>query len=66
MPNVRVIGNEATITGDGDFIEKLIKGAKGKIKVKTPFGEREITRVKDARGKVLKDTKHPEKVGKIE
>lgn len=66
MPKMRVIGDEATIGGDGSFVEKMIAGTKGKIMIKTPFGERVINKIKDSKGKVLKDAKHPERVGKIE
>ena len=66
MPNIKVLKDEITISGDDSFISKLIAATKGKIRIKTQFGEREINKVKDSKGKVLKDTKHPEKVGKIE
>ena len=66
MANVKITGDEAIIEGEGSFAEKVIAAAKGKIRIKTQFGEREINKIKDSKGKVLKDTKHPEKVGKIE
>jgi len=66
MTNIKVLGDEITISGESDFLSKLIAGAKKNIKVKTPFGERTINKVKNAQGRVLRDNKHPEKVGKIE
>ncbi len=66
MLNLKVLKDEITISGDDSFLGKLIAGTKGNVKVKTPFGERTINKVKDSKGKVLKDKNHPEKVGKIE
>ena len=66
MTNIKVLKDEITISGDDSFVGKLIAGAKGNVKIKTPFGERTINKIKDSKGKVLRDTKHPEKVGKIE
>ncbi|MDY6957617.1 MAG: hypothetical protein SVK08_00535 [Halobacteriota archaeon] len=43
---LRVSRNEITIEdGEDSFIGKLIAGAKGKVRIKTPFGDREITKV---------------------
>lgn len=39
---------------EGSLLDKLIAGTQGKIKVKTPFGEREIHVVKDYKGRVIK------------
>ena len=67
MPNkakVNVKGDEVTV--DDSLLGKLMAGTKGHIRIKTPFGVREIHKVKDSKGKVLKDEKHPEKVGKVE
>lgn len=61
---VRVEKDEVTV--EGSLLGKLMAGTKGKIKIKTPFGERVIYKVKDKKGKVLKDDKHPENVGKVE
>lgn len=36
----------ATIEDDGSLVSKLIAGCKGKIKINTPFGKREIKNVK--------------------
>ena len=66
MTHIKVLKDEMTMSGDDSFMSKLIAGAKGNVKIKTPFGERTINKIKDSKGKVLKDTKHPEKVGKIE
>lgn len=67
MDKVRLTLNkdEMTITeGDESFIGQIIAGVQGKVKIKTPFVRREIHKVKDSKGKVLKDDKKPEKVGK--
>ena len=61
---VNVRGDEVTV--DDSLLGKLMAGTKGHIKIKTPFGVREIHKVKDLKGKVLKDDLHPEKVGKKE
>ena len=61
---VNVKGDEVTV--DDSLLGKLMAGTKGHIKIKTPFGVREIHKVKDLKGKVLKDDKHPENVGKKE
>ena len=47
--------NEATIEGDDSLVSKLVAGCKGKITIKTPFGEREIKNVKDDKGKTIKE-----------
>ena len=64
MANVRVEKDEVTV--DDSLLGKLMAGTKGRIKIKSPFGVREIHKVKDNKGKVLKDDKHPENVGKVE
>lgn len=64
MANVNVKGDEVTV--DDSLLGKLMAGTKGHIRIKTPFGVREIYKVKDSKGKVLKDDKHPENVGKKE
>lgn len=59
---LKVIEDEVTIEeGEDSLLGKLIAGCQGKVKIKTPFGEREIHRVKNAKGKVFKDDKKPEK-----
>lgn len=45
MMKIRVQGNEAIIDGDEGFASSLIKGCKGKLKVKSPFGKREVNLV---------------------
>lgn len=37
--------NEAKIENDGSIASQFIAGCKGKVKIKTPFGEREIGKV---------------------
>ncbi len=64
MANVNVSKDEVTV--DDSLLGKLMAGTKGHIRIKTPFGEREIHKVKDKKGKVLKDDKHPENVGRVE
>lgn len=40
---LRVEKNKAILEGDGNSIlEKIISGTKGKIKIKTPFGDRDV------------------------
>jgi len=59
--------DEVTIKeGSNDFISQLMGGCRGTIRIKNPLFRREIHKVKDAKGKVLKDDNHPENVGKIE
>ena len=44
---LNIKGNNAVIEGDSDsFVAQLIKGCKGKVKVNTPFGNRELKIVK--------------------
>lgn len=64
MANVKVSKDEVTV--DDSLLGKLMAGCKGHIRIKTPLGVREIHKVKDKKGKVLKDDKHPENVGKKE
>jgi len=53
---LKVDKDEVTIEeGEDSFLGKLIAGTRGKIKVKTPFGEREIKKVKKASGKLVKE-----------
>ena len=60
---LKVAGDEATIEeGDTTFLGKVIAGTRGAIKVRG----REIHKVKDSHGKVLKDDRHPENIGKVE
>jgi len=48
--------------GEDSFLGKLIEGARGRIKIRTPFGEREIRKVKDKGGKVFeKDIGKPKR-----
>lgn len=52
---LKVVKDELTIEeGDDSLLGKLLAGTKGKIKIKTPFGEREIKKVKDHKGKRIK------------
>lgn len=41
MTKITIEKNTATVEGGGS-VAKLLMGCKGKIKVKTPYGEREI------------------------
>ena len=43
---MKVEKDELTIDDDDSFLSKLIAGCKGKIKIKTPFGVREIKKIK--------------------
>lgn len=55
---LKVIKDEVTIEeGEDSFLGKLIEGCHGKVKIKTPFGVREIHKIKNAKGKVFKDDK---------
>ena len=63
MPKLSVVNDELTIEEeDNSIATALIKGAKGKLTIRG----REINKVKDSKGKVLKDTKNPKNVGKVE
>jgi len=62
--NIRIEKDEVTV--DDSTLGRLMAGCKGKIKIKTPFGERVISKVKNKKGKVFKDDNHPENVGKVE
>jgi len=62
----KVIVEKDEVTVDDSLLGKLMAGAKGRIKITTPFGVREIHKVKDKKGKILRDDKHPENVGKVE
>jgi len=69
MDKVKLVLNkdEATIVeGDDSFVARLIAGTQGVVRIKHPLMRREIHKVKDSNGKVLKDDKHPENIGKIE
>lgn len=69
MDKVRLRLNKDELTiveGDESFIGKLIAGTQGKVKIKNPLMRREIHKVKDHTGKVLKDDAHPENIGKVE
>lgn len=43
---VNINKDTATVEDDGSFVSKLITGCKGKLTIKTPFGIREINKVK--------------------
>ena len=43
---LKVDKDELTIEDDGSFLSKLIAGCKGIIRIKTPFGVREIKKIK--------------------
>jgi len=45
MAKLNVKKNEVIVTGD-DFVAKLIRGMKGNINIKTPFGKRKVKIVK--------------------
>ena len=51
---------------DTNLANQLLRGVRGKVRINTPFVRREITKIKDSKGKVLKDDKHPENIGKVE
>jgi len=62
---LKVEKDEVTIEeGENSFLGKLLEGAKGKVKIKTPFGVREIHKVKNIKGKVFKDEQKREKASK--
>lgn len=48
---LKIRGNEAVIDGEEGFASKIIEGRKGKLKIKTPFGEREIELVDEFKTK---------------
>ncbi len=64
---LKVDKDELTIEeGDTTFLGKMFKGAKGKINLGRRSGNREIHKIKDSKGKVYRDDKHPQNVGKVE
>ncbi|KKM81960.1 hypothetical protein LCGC14_1324540 [marine sediment metagenome] len=51
---------EDTVTileGEDTTEGKMLTGVKGSIRLKTPFGDREINRVKNKKGKILKNNR---------
>ena len=55
---LKVSQDEVTIEeGENTFLGKLMEGTKGKLTIRTPFGKREIHKVKDTKGRVFKDDK---------
>ena len=48
---IKVNKDTAEIEDDGSLISKLLAGTRGKIKIKTPLGEREIKTVKNKKKK---------------
>ena len=55
---LKVSKDEVTIEeGENTFLGKLMEGCKKHITISTPFGKREIHKVKDSKGKVFKDDK---------
>ena len=52
---LKVDGDKVTIKkGSDSLLSKLISASKGKVKIKTPFGEREIRVVKNYTGRVIR------------
>uniref|UniRef100_A0A6M3IQS9 Uncharacterized protein n=1 Tax=viral metagenome TaxID=1070528 RepID=A0A6M3IQS9_9ZZZZ len=43
---IKVDKDTATIDDDDSFVSKLIAGCKGTVRIKTPFGVREINKIK--------------------
>jgi len=43
---LNIKGNEVKVEGGDSFMGKLMAGCKGKIKINTPFGKREVKVVK--------------------
>lgn len=42
-PKLKIRKNEITIEeGEDSFVAKCVRGCKGKIRIKTPFGERVV------------------------
>lgn len=53
----KIQGNEAIIEGEDGFASSLVRGCKGKIKINTPFGRREVKLVREFKS----EAKKPEK-----
>ena len=45
---IKVEKDELTIEDDNSSLSKLIAGCKGTVRIKTPFGVREINKIKKA------------------
>ncbi len=55
---LNIKGNEVKVEeGDDSFIGKLMAGCKGKIKINTPFGKREVKLVKRFKKEKVKEKK---------
>lgn len=57
---LKIKGDEAVIEGEGNFASMLMQGCKGKVKINTPLGKREVKLVKEF-GSAAKKAK-PKKV----
>ena len=56
--NLKIQENEAIAEGaDDNFLAKFMEGTKGKVKVNTPFGKRELKLVKKFKPKPKKAVK---------
>jgi len=63
MPTFHVEGETVTVDEeDNSLVTALVKGAKNKLTIRG----RRIHKIKNSKGKVLRDDKHPENVGKTE
>lgn len=60
---LRIEKDELTIEEeDNTLVSKLFKGVKANVTIRG----RQINKIKDSTGKVLKDNLHPENIGKVE
>ncbi len=61
-PKLNIKGNEVKVEEGGDsFVGKLMAGCKGKIRINTPFGKREVKVVKKFKPVPKKKKKEKEK-----
>ena len=64
---LKVSKDELTIEeGENTLLGKAIAGCQGTVRLNTGRVHREIHKVKNKEGKVLKDDKHPENIGRVE
>lgn len=70
MPNLKLHkdkeGEFTIVEGEDSLVAQLMKGCKGNINLNIPFNGGEVKKLKDSKGKILRDKDHPEKVGKVE
>jgi hypothetical protein len=67
--NLKIKGNEAIVESgtEGNFLSQMVAGTKGKVKLNTPFGKRDLKLVKEfkpekkvkAKKKAVKAKKKP-------